>query len=370
VSTLDTIALKSDQKETGADEVLLTNGDRIVGEVAAITPEAVLIETQAAGRLKIVMRVVRSVSLSQASASVIESNFASGTLEPWVSRGGSWSIAEDTLVCRNRGGGNALYAKLEQKEAVTMVAKVQATEGTPMRCEMVVFADTAEGGPNEGRYGRNSLFAMFYDYEYYLNCVREGNTNTIVNRSFGRQVQQGTLRLAYDPGTGKARLWLDSADLGQYDVPNKPAGGQYVIFNSQYPLRVQYLAVLRGIVPPSGEELGSGGPAADETIIEFANKDRVSVTAVALADGQLACTTSYGELKSPVNSVGRVLFGKKGREEPRRQNGDVRVRTAAGRMTFQFERLTADSLVGRSDYLGEVTLKRSAVREIKFNIYR
>jgi hypothetical protein len=39
-------------------------------------------------------------------------------------------------------------------------------------------------------------------------------------------------------------------------------------------------------------------------------------------------------------------------------------------MTIQFDRLTADSLVGQSEFLGEVKLRRSAVREIKFNLYR
>jgi len=373
VGALDGVVLRSADKDSGDDEVALTNGDRIIGQLSTIAPDGIFIETQAAGRLRVSPKVVRSITFSKGASVLAESNFPGGSLEPWTSRGGSWTVGEGTLICRNRGGGgNALFVKLDQKEAVTLVAKVQSLEGSSVRCDLVLFADTTEGGPNEGRYGRNSIFAMFQNSEYYLMCVNNGNTNSIVNRSFGRQLQNGTLRLAYDPATSKATLWLDSTELGQYDVPTKPAGGQYVMFNSYYPLKVEYLTVYRGIVPPRGDDDGAVGAAGttDEATIQFANKDRVSAASITLADGEMTFTTTYGELKCPVANVGQILFGKKGQEQPRRQKNDIRIRTAAGRMTIQFDRLTADSLVGQSEFLGEVKLRRSAVREIKFNPYR
>jgi len=373
VGALDGVVLRSSDKDSGDDEVALTNGDRIIGQLSTIAPDGILIETQAAGQLRISPKVVRSITFSKGASVLAESNFPGGNLEPWQSRGGSWTVSEGALVCRNRGGsGNALFVKLEQKEAVTLVAKVQSLEGNAVRCDLVLFADTTEGVPNEGRYGRNSLFAMFQNSEYYLMCVNNGSTNSIVNRNFGRQIQNGTLRLAYDPATGKAALWLDSAELGQYDVPTKPTSGQYVMFNSYFPLKVEYLTVYRGIVPPRGDDDGAVGAAgtADEATVQFANKDRVSVASITLAEGEITFRTTYGELKCPVANVERILFGKKAQEEPRRRKDDIRVRTSAGRMTIQFDRLTADSLVGQSEFLGEVKLRRSAVREIKFNPYR
>lgn len=372
VGALDAVVLRSTDKESGDDEVALTNGDRILGRLSTIAPDGISIETQAAGQLRISPKVVRSITFSRGTSVLAESNFAGGSLEPWTSRGGSWTVAEGALVCRNRGGsGNALLVKLDQKEAVTLVAKVQSLEGGSIRCDLVLFADTAEGSPNEGRYGRNSLFAMFHQSEYYLMCVNNGSANSIVNRSYGRPMQGGTLRLAYDPAAGKATLWLDSAELGQYDVPTKPASGQFVMFNSYFPLKVEYLTVYRGIVPPRGDDDGAVGAAAtEEATVQFANRDRVSVASITLADGEITFRTTYGELKCPVANVERILFGKKSQEEPRRRKDDVRVRTAAGRMTLQFDRLTADSLVGQSEFLGEVKVRRSAVREIKFNLYR
>jgi len=372
VSALDSVSLSGSDKEPGGDEVILANGDRIAGELAAIDADAVQIETKAAGRLKISLRVVRTVAIGRGASILVESNFASGAMEPWINRGGAWSLADGVLVCRNRGSSNsgAIYVKLDQTEAVTLVAKVQATEGMPFTCYAAVFADTSEGNPNSGRFGRNSLMAMFQQSEFYLNSVQDGSSNQIANKSFGRSIQQGTIRLAYDPATAKARVWLDATELGQYDVPGKLTRGQYVIFNSQYSSKIEQLAVLRGVVAPGGDDLSSGGPAVDATVVEFANKDRVSVTALNLAEGQFTCVGPYGELKCPIANVGRVQFGKKDQEGPRRQKNDVRVTLTSGRLTLQFDRLTADALVGRSPYLGEVKLRRSAVKEIKFNLYR
>ena len=372
VSALDSVSLAWSDREPGADEVIMTNGDRITGEVAAIDGDAVQIETQAAGRLKISLRVVRTVSIGRGASILVESNFAAGTMEPWASRGGNWTLADGFLVCRNRGGSGAspVYVKVDQKEAVTLVAKVQAVEGMPLMCHAVVFADTIEGSSNEGRFGRNSLMVMFQQSEYYLRTVQDGSTNQIASRSLGRSFQQGTIRLAYDPATSKARLWLDSTELGQYDVPTKLTSGQYVLFSAMYSCKVESLTVLRGVVAPGGDDLSSGGPGVDATVVEFANKDRVSVTALSLADGQFTGMGPYGELKCPIASVGRIQFGKKSLEEPRRQKNDVRVALAAGRLTLQFDRLTADTFIGRSLYLGDVKLRRSAVKEIKFNLYR
>ena len=372
VSALDSVSLSGSDKEPGADEVILVSGDRIAGELAAIDADAVQIETQAAGRLKINLHIVRAVAVGRGAGILVESNFASGTMEPWVNRGGAWSVADGALVCRNRGSSNsgAVYVKLDQAEAVTLVAKVQVTEGMPFMCYAAVFADTAEGNPNSGRFGRNSLMAMFQQSEFYLNRVQDGSSSQIANQSFGRTLQQGTIRLAYDPATAKARLWLDAAELGQYDVPAKLTRGQYVLFNSQYSCKIDQLAVLRGVVAPGGDDLSSGGPGVDATVVEFANKDRVSVTALNLAERQFTCMGPYGELKCPIANVGRVQFGKKDQEEPRRQKADVRVTLTSGRLTLQFDRLTADALVGRSPYFGEIKLRRSAVKEIKFNLYR
>jgi len=362
VSALDYVALAGENEEPGADEVVLTNADRLLGQLVAITPGAVVLETGAAGPLPISRKVIRSVHIQKGRSVLIESRFASGRMDPWVARGGTWSIGDGCLISQSRGSGEFIYAKLDQKEAVTFVAKVEAISNY-VQCFLVLFADTADN-----MYGRNSVFAMITGSQFYLQHAQNGSTNSIVNRSLGATLRSGVLRFAYDPETGKAQLWLDATDLGEYAVPSKPTNGQYVLFAAQQPIRVRDLQVLRGIVPPSGADVA--GEAVQDDVVRFVNKDRVSVTSVALAEGQLTAEASYGELRIPVENVESILFAAKGLEEPRRRKGDVLVQSSAGRFTLQFEKLTREHLIGRSECFGEVKIGRGAIRKIEFNIYR
>jgi hypothetical protein len=371
-SAVDSIAFKGSDKPSGRDEVILTNGDRLIGTISSITEEAVSLDTEAAGPLKLSAKFLRAISFGQSETTLIESGFALGRMEPWTARGATYSIVDSAVVCRNHGNMAPLVAKLEQKEAVTMVAKVQALEGNPLQVYLVLFSDSP-GNAGAMPFGRSSLYAMFNNSEVSILCANGGSdTMGVGGRGLNRSVTGGTLRLAYDPASGKARAWLDSEEIGEFQVPIKLTSGQFVAFNSVDPVRISSLTVLRGIVPPTGDD--DLPPASTEeggATIQFINRDRVSATHITLADGQMSFKTSYSDaIKCSVKTVGRLVFSDKGREEPRRQAGDVQTLTSVGRLTFQFEQLTADRLLGRSDYLGTLSLKRSAVREIRFNPYR
>jgi autotransporter-associated beta strand protein len=82
-----------------------------------------------------------------------------------------------------------------------------------------------------------------------------GNSNQIANQSFGRSLQQGTIRLAYDPVTAKARLWLDAAELGQHAVAARHAflGPDGLLLQDAQELRVE--GRVHGL---AGEALGQG----------------------------------------------------------------------------------------------------------------
>jgi hypothetical protein len=367
VPRLGRVALPAGDKRSGSAEVVLSNGDRIVGELDTIKLDAVAIQTAAAGRLIIDRKVIRAVVLAKPAGVLAEGNLALGDLGPWASDGGKWIVSDEALLCRNTDMGHPLYVALDRKEAVTLVAKIQAEGGASVHCDMGLFADNAKAGPDHF-YGKSSLTMSFQGSMCSLRCVSDGGSSAW--SSGGRSFRQGTFRLAYDPAAGRAQVWVNSEAIVDHNVTKVPAG-RFAIFNSASPLRIERLAVLRGVVPPGGGEEGAALPAepGKDTIVEFLNQDRVSAAAVTLAGGQLAIGSAHGDLRCPLASVGRILFGAKGREEPRRQPGDVRVTASLGRLTFCFERLTADELVGRSEYLGEVRLRRSAVRQIQFNPY-
>jgi hypothetical protein len=347
---------------SGGDEVVLTNGDRVVGEIVSITPETVIVDSKATGPLKISRKVAESIAFAQGRSLLLESNFASGRMAPWTPEGGAWSVADGALQCTSHGDRQAVVAKFDQKEAVTMEAKVESTMGRYLNCELVIFADQSDGN-----YGQNSLVARFFSSQFYLMYVQGGGQNSVTNRSINNVMREGVFRLAYDPATAKARAWVDSMDLGEYAIPTKLAEGKMVMFIARQPCRVHYLRVVRGIVPPSSAEEKTD---VATHVVRFGNKDRVAAEEIGLADGKLTLKTSFGDIASPVGKVQSIAFRSQGLEKPRRNKGDVYVETAESRLTVQFDRLTPEALFGKSSYLGDVKVSRAALKRLRFNIYQ
>jgi hypothetical protein len=375
---VESIVLRGADTETGPDEVSLTNDDQVKGTVSAITTDNVIVKTAAAGPLKISRKIVRSISFGSPESILIESAFSTGRTEPWISSSPPWSVKDGVLTLpRRTDDAPPLYVRLDQKEAVTLVAKVQSTSPERMEVVLALFAGGADDGSDLGRYGQNSVMAIFQNNSVSLSYSNDvpGADTSIGRRNFGRLIQGGVMRLAYDPAAGKAHAWLDATDLGEYDVgPEKPATGKFVIFSAYFPLKVEYLKVYRGVVPPVDPK---GAPAAApeaataaKTVVHFTNSDHLSANNVTLADGEFTVATPLAEIRCPAQSVSRIVFGKNGLEEPRRQKEDVQVTASFGRLTFQFQGLTADFLLGRSESLGEFKLRRGAVREIRFNPHR
>ena len=375
--SLKRVQLAGKSQESGPMEVGLINKDYIRGKVVAITPESVVIETQAGGMMTISRKVVSSMTLPEAKRTLLASDFNSGRMEPWKVRAGKWSVKNKQLVLSSGGGGKqAVYSELDQTEALTFVAKVKAAHPQQLQCSLVAFADNIEG-----EYGRNSVFAQFQPWNPQIGYCQNGASRNVSpgRRAFqmwggdippDRQAREQTLRLAYDPATGQATMWLDSNKLNQQTIGPKPTKGKYVIFISRLPCQISYLRVLRGIVPPSEDE-GEGSKAEQDTHrIEFSNKDFVSATEVLLTDGTFVVQTTHGELRCPLEEVTSIVFASKGQEKPRRNSGDVLIETAASRLTLQFDKLSDEYLLGSCEHLGQVKLLRSTIRRIRFNLYK
>ncbi|MBL7222444.1 MAG: hypothetical protein ISS72_01195 [Candidatus Brocadiae bacterium] len=361
-SALERVDLHVTESASGGDEVALTNGDRVLGEVVGITPEHVIIESKATGPVKISRKVIETIAFAQGRTMLLESHFASGRMAPWTAKGSGWSVSGGALQCSSSGSRQTIHAPFEQSEAVTMIAHVEATSGRYLNCELILFAERADGS-----YGHNSVVARFYSSQFYLMYARNGGTNSVINRSVNTVMRNGVVRLAYDPATSKARVWIDSRDLGEYTIPHKITAGKFVMFGSRYPCRVTQMRVVRGIVGPTSTDEKSENKTH---IIRFGNKDRVAAEEVTLADAKLRLKTSFGEIASDVDKVQSIAFRSTGIEKPRRHKGDVYVETADSRFTLQFESLSPEHLVGKSAYLGQVKIRRSALKRIRFNIYK
>jgi len=371
VAALDRVWLKGAEGKPGKTEVHLLGGDFILGDLVSVTPEVVLIDTQAAGRITVPKKAVRSVNLGKSSGVLLENDFALGDMASWAAKKGVWNLTDGAIVCESRGAGNLIYAKLPQSESVTMVARVRSLSDEPVHCDLVLFADKAGPVDSSGRsYGASSVVASISDGSWSMTTTSaDGGSGS--SGSLRSPASGGTIRFSYEPSSGGSRLWMDSRSV--FDRKNGPqvSSGRFVALCASAPLRIEYVAVLRGIVPPSSETEADGATPAGKTEVEFANGDHLTADDILLADGQFTVTTSYGQVRCPAGSVRRIVFGG-GKSTPpaRPQKGDVRVTTVSGRLTLRFEGLAADNLIGHSDCLGDLTLRRSGVRETKFNLAR
>ena len=364
--SLNRVQLAGKAQPSGPSELLLTNGDYIRGPITAITPDLIVIESDVSGPISISRKVVSSIKFDGARQTSLSSDFDSGNMEPWKARAGDWSVKDQQLVISSGGNRDqAVYAELDQSEALIFVAKVKAVQDQQLYCYLVAFADNIQG-----YYGRNSVFAEFRSSNCRIGYCQNGNDNMPSGAGLNRRVQEAILRFAYDPATGQATTWVDSDRIDQHTIGPKPTTGKYVIFVSRYPCQVSYLRVLRGIVPPSEGVGGEDKPQTETHTVEFTNSDSISSSQVLLTEGTFLAETAHGELRCPLEKVQNITFATTGQETPRRNKGDVLVEMPAGRLTFQFDKLGDEYLLGSCEHLGQVKLLRSGVRSVGFNIYK
>jgi len=272
-----------------------------------------------------------------------------------------------------------------------MVAKVEAIGQGNFSYDLVLFADLPTGNGRTRRYGQASIFGSFSPTEAHPIVNSRGAIMMVGSRTYAQRIDSGVLRFAYDPATARARLWLNDVDLGSYAAPIPPKG-RFVMFNSSDSVRVEFLRVLRGIVPPEDDGFV---PAAtsDGMTVEMATKERLAVAHIALVGDQVTLTTSAGQIRSPISGVRRIEYGRKpagGGPAPGPAGpgpaagrgpaaaaapgpaaaGMAQVRTDCCRITLRLDRITSDEVVGRSEVLGEVKIRRAAVRDIRFHFAR
>jgi hypothetical protein len=394
VKAIRDVLLKKGEAEPGAHEVELAGGDRLAGTLKGITDDGIILETHAAGTVTIPAAAVRGIRLAKPVDVLLETNFLRGEVGPWKTRTrpGTWTVEEGGLVfhalppegavpetdgaeSEAEPGMTSIYAPLDQKEAITIVAKVAVAGGgeNDLMIFLAVFSDSAgpykssDGGDPANSFGHSSVYVRFGLTDVSLSSVLEGNESSD-NQGLDSPLKGRLLRMAYDPEAGKVWLWADGQELWKYDVPNRVLQGKFVMMDTAVGTTVEYVKVLRGVVPPTADDVAPAGrTGADRIVVHFTNGDRVSAMRVRTADGQFVLTTEHSEIRCPMDAVSGFDFPAKG-PEPRHPAaaGYVRVQTAASRLTLQRPRLTADGLVGRSDCLGEVKLRRGVIQQIDF----
>jgi hypothetical protein len=360
---------------TGGDEVVLAGGDRVFGTVSAITADAVLVDSPAAGALKIPRGAVLAVNRAAPANVLVACNFDRGKLEPWSAGGdgSSWRLADGALVCTpNPNSVSQISTTIDIKEALAVEVHF-VSAGAPLAATLVLMgegADAGGGGLVVVRRGRGGGMGGGNLIQASIQSAPGSLSYNLYagNRSMGKGVsvdeekaRSVLVRLSYDPATGEVRFGPDGQDPIVQTLAPKLETLKSVTLNLGSPVRVESIRVVRGVGAAAGAA-GAGGAGA---AVEFTNGDRVAVTQVTLVGEEAKITTAQGEVRCPAKTVARVAFGGAA-DAPKVPPEYAQVSGPFGRLAFLVQRLTADEVVGRSETLGEIKLRRSAVREIKF----
>ena len=372
-SELVSLELSGGRPSTAPDTVVITNGDRLAGRVTGITADSILLDSDAAARLnaptsepelRISRKVVQMIAFGQSAASLSESNFTRGIMEPWVSRRGDWKVEGGKLVCTN-GRGNtwtSVKAPLKQDGPVAIEITVEAANGRETSLSAGLFVDD----PTGNYIGNSSVFCRLESNQLCMGYCQGGSAENQVEQAINATPRGGSIvmRFAYDPAVGESKCWINGDQVGVCNMNgnNPPQTGKWLMVGTSRGCKIRSIRVTGGEFTP-GEVPDS---KVEIDTVMFTNKDHVTAKSLTLADGQLHVETAFGELASPVGKLSTLLFASDNRETPRLLKNQALVQTEAGNVTVQLESLDGQSLVGKSDYLGPVTIRRTAIKAILF----
>ncbi len=372
VRTLELVRLAAaTQPEAGPDTVTITNGDCLLGRIVSMDADSVVMDTPSAGQVTIQRRVVAQAAFQgKGGGLALNSDFESGRMDPWKAVQGDWKIVRGRITCSARGDFQALSVRADQQdEPVTVEVAVEGNSMDEPSLIVSVFCDDPE---QRMPFGRNSVWVSFDadDDEFSSGTSQNGNQRPLDRQYKDFDKQTMTAKLTYDPKTGRLRYWADGQLMGDVVCKDKPAEGKYITVGSYYPCSISSIRVSGGVLAAEEGGQADSALAKDAHLIQFNNKDRLTVKQVTLADSAFTLTTAaVGEVKCEAEKIFGIVFNATGQQPPRRQANDVIVQTSASRLTFQLKSMDGQWLVGHSDYIGDVKVRRDAVKSVKFNLY-
>lgn len=166
-----------------ADEVILTNGDRLTGTVINKTPEGLVIETRYAGKVKIDWKMVETLN------------------------------TEKPVRVLMRGDEGALDTKLATSQEVGTVRLTEVPEVPPLKLERIAYLNPTPSQSGEGTEYKGRINLSGSSTRGNSNTTQlaaEGELNGVAKHSRFTTRLRGEQHTEYDETS--ASNWLASAD--------------------------------------------------------------------------------------------------------------------------------------------------------------
>jgi len=364
-SQINHVTLKHTKADGGRDRVTLSNGDYVSGELVSIDAGNVLLETGGGRIVKIPRNIIVSIGAGEAGDTLLDSNFNTGSIDPWKQIQGTWRSSAGTLICNrtgysSRAASNAVAAEIVQNEAVTI--DVTILLHTSNSYYITFFAaDKGVPAPNTG------ISLSLTRSRASVTVRRKGASTAVGSINWSaRQSQKVRLLCSYEPLTGRIRAWIDGrkiCDKVHSGAPLKKGKHILICASGSYGATFNSIRLHRGVVEPAGRT-DRADPNHDS--VYTVNGDRLSAKSLKASENKLIVETAIGPVTIEMARVSRIVFRTKGRVKPDAADSNVTVQTTGSRLAMKLTSVDAEELLGVSPVLGKVELPRSVLKELRF----
>jgi hypothetical protein len=360
--------------------LILTNGDVVSGQLAAVDDDKVSLDTWYAGRMVFRRAMVRDIAIREFPEPIYRGPLP---IEEWTQseKPGTWMMnAVGELVSKSGPGGIAPNMALP--EAFTLEFDVRWEEKFMM--EVDLFANDPEAAKPDKGY---SIFFQYNAATLRRMGQRENLGYTVRAREL-REHQSARIRIQASAKTGKFVLYVDDRLIEMWTDENLDAARigpalRFVTSWNSPSVTISRVAISKWSGNPdlAARHFGYGNweedpPDEPETkkpeTTMLNDGDRIRGTVKTFDGKSITFQTPSHEVSLPIERVRDIPGQSTELEQAKRQMGDVRAWFVdGGSIVFRAEGLNEDgaAVLGFSQNFGNARFDLTAFSRIDFNIY-
>ena len=368
--------------------ITLTRGDVIRGQLAAVSDEAVELDTWFAGRMKFNRLNIAGIDISERPDFIYRGPTG---LDGWKQSGDkpAWTF-QNSKFRSVAAGSIARNVDLPDECSIAFDAAWRESFGL----KLVFFSDDLASEHPASGYELTIQSRSVY----LRNCKTQKFLGHTASGVTLQENEKAHIEVRASLKSGKVCLFLNGQIIDVWtdpDVPRDKMGrGIHFITQSDLPLQISGIAVSAwdGEVDqlPNPQAMGGaqqrpgmwGGletedepePVPEKKTssrrMELRNGDSIDGEVVSILDGVITLKTPFRDVKLPVGALRSIVLKPVDLETSKRENGDVRAWFSDGSwIVFRLEGVGEGTLTGYNQSFGTAVFKIAAFNRIEFNIY-
>ena len=339
------------------NRLVFPNGDRLSVTITGLKDGVLGVTTAAGQALDVKAERLTAIIFGRDATTVYENEFETGKLDRIKPSSGKWAVENGLL-------------KQKERNASFSMASLEVTQDGRFQYEWV--ADLVRGSTygfyffaenSQSVQGGTAYLILSQGRSIYLYKVLNDNQQYYAQYNLPKRRKRTRFHLDYDPGNGNIILEVDGKSAFRYRDPHPIQSGRYMLLRADSVGSFDDIVIRR---LGGGRVLATEAKARKRDIVSLTNNDEVSGAIIAIDGETVLMKTDYDE--DPVDIqrtyVSSVTFYRQasrpagpGSARITLINDDV----VTGRLTG----LDADTITIETDVLGEITLERALVRELR-----